>query len=177
MEQARQQVTGIACTTSEYMRQMERAPELKAVGLDSGYKLLGEFNDTVLAGQATRFGVQFITWSWDREHTGLSHGSYTEDYAGAKQDFAIRSGAVTREQIFTPEQLTEVYRSIHETLESAYSLTDARRALLEEAARKIEGVVPSLEQRVSQSHQEELELAQKLEDGGDYEQGHSCSGF
>ena len=150
---------------------------MKADGLDSGYKLLGEFNDTVLAGRETSFGVQFITWSWDREHTGLLHGSYTEDYASAKQDFAVRSGAVTREQIFTPEQLTEVYRSIHETLDSAYPLTDARRSLLEDAAHQMEGIVPDLEQRVSQSNQEELELAQKLEDGGDYEQGQSFAGF
>ena len=60
--QAVQQVIGVACTTSEYMRQMERAPELEADGLESGYKLLGEFNDTVLAGRETRFGIHFITW-------------------------------------------------------------------------------------------------------------------
>ena len=76
-------------------------PELRATGLDGGYKLLGEFNDTVLAGRETRYGVNFITWSWDPSHTGLSHGNYfMENYAGAKQDFAVRSGAVTRKQIW-----------------------------------------------------------------------------
>ena len=62
--------------------------------------------------------------------------------------------------IFTPEQLAEIYRSIHETLESAYPITDARRALLEEASRKIESAVPDLERRVSESNREELALAQ-----------------
>ena len=100
-----------------------------------------------------------------------------EDYAGAKQDFAVRAGAVMQEQIFTPEQFTEVYRSIHETLDIAYPLTDARRTLLEEAAHKIEGVVPNLDQRVNQSHQEELELAQRLWDGKGHEQGQSFAGF
>ena len=174
MEQARQQVTDIACMTGEYMRQMERAPDLKAIDLDSGYKLLGEFNDTVLAGQETRFGVNFITWCWDQEHTSLSQGHYhMEDYASAKQDFAVRSGMIMREQIFTPEQLTEVYSSIHETLDNAYPLTDARRTLLEEASHQIEDVVPDLQQRVSRSNQEELEL----EAGGGYEQGQSFTGF
>ena len=64
------------------------------------------------------------------------------------------------EPIFTPEQLAEIYRSIHETLESSYPITDARRALLEEASRKIESAVPDLERRVSESNQEELALAQ-----------------
>ena len=63
------------------------------------------------------------------------------------------------EPIFTPEQLAEIYRSIHETLESAYPITDARRALLEEASRKIESAVPDLERRVHRSNQEEMELA------------------
>ena len=61
--------------------------------------------------------------------------------------------------IFTPEQLAEIYRCIHETLESAYPITDARRALLEAASRKIESAVPDLERRVSESNQEEYELA------------------
>ena len=63
------------------------------------------------------------------------------------------------EPIFTLEQLAEIYRSIHETLESAYPITDARRALLEVASRKIENAVPDLERRVSESNQKELALA------------------
>ena len=62
------------------------------------------------------------------------------------------------EPIFTPEQLAEIYRCIHETLESAYPITDARRALLEAASRKIESAVPDLERRVSISNQDEYEL-------------------
>ena len=63
------------------------------------------------------------------------------------------------EPIFTPEQLAEIYRSIHETLESSYPITDARRALLEETSRKIESAVPDLKRRVSKSNQEEMALA------------------
>ena len=177
-EQAFRQIHVIVNMTSEYMRQMERAPELKAAGLDSGYKLLGEFNDTVLAGRETSYGVNFITWSWNQDHTGLSDGHYfMENYIGAKQDFAVRSGAIRRAQIFTPEQLTEVYRSIQETLEGECPITDARRELLEEVSYRIDDIVPYLEQRVSQSSQQELELAQELEGGAEYEQGQSFAGL
>ena len=177
-EEILRRVINTAQMTSEYMRQMERAPELRATGLESGYKLLGEFNDTVLAGRETRYGVNFITWSWDPSHTGLSHGNYfMENYAGAKQNFAVRSGAVARKQIFAPEQLAEIYRSVHETLESVYPITDARKELLEGVARQIEGVVPDLEQRVYQSNQEELKLAREMEGGEEYEQGQSFAGL
>ena len=40
----------IVRTTAEYMRQMEMAPFLKADGLEDGYKVLADFNGTVLAG-------------------------------------------------------------------------------------------------------------------------------
>ncbi len=40
-------------TVSEYMRLMEAAPPLKAEGLEGGYRILGQFNDTVLAGHNT----------------------------------------------------------------------------------------------------------------------------
>lgn len=106
MEQALHQVVHITHMTREYIRRMNHAPELKATGLGSGYKLLGEFNGTVLAGQETSFGIQFTTWSWNQDHTILSDGHYyIEDYTGAKQDFAIRSGLIMQEQAFTPEQL------------------------------------------------------------------------
>lgn len=148
---------------------MERAPELTVIGLDSGYKLLGEFNGVFLVGRE-----QFITWNWD--HTSLSDGHYhMEDYTAAKQDFSIRSGAIMQEQIFTSDQLTEVYRSIHETLDSGYPLTDTRRLLLEEAAHQIEEAVSDLNQRVFQSNQQELEQAQKLEDDAEDQQGNPLS--
>ncbi|WP_337414352.1 hypothetical protein [Vescimonas sp.] len=83
----------IVKTTAEYMRQMETAPSLKADGLEGGYKVLADFNGTVLAGVQSKHGVHFVTWDWDYGHTGVCQGHYfMEDYAGAKQDFAVRSG-------------------------------------------------------------------------------------
>ena len=69
----------ITKTTAEYMRQMETAPQLTASGLTGDYRLLADFNDVVLAGHPTRYGVQFATWERVRERTGLNAGKY--DYA------------------------------------------------------------------------------------------------
>ncbi|MEF2842783.1 MAG: hypothetical protein U0O47_09720, partial [Oscillospiraceae bacterium] len=47
---AKDKVYEIVRNTAEYMRQMETAPFLKADGLEDGYKVLADFNGTVLAG-------------------------------------------------------------------------------------------------------------------------------
>ncbi len=142
---------------AEYMKLMEKAPTIRVDGLDGDYRLLSEFNDTVLAGHPTEYGVQFITWDWTYGHTGLCQGHYhMEDYEKAKADFATRSGLVAKDQIFSPQQLTEIYRSIHETLDSG-GITEEREKILKSAAEQIKYAVPDLDERVNQSNLKELE--------------------
>ena len=163
--EALDKVVGTASTTAEYMSQMEAAPQLTANGLTGDYRLLADFNDVVLAGHPTQYGVQFITWDRVPDRNGLNAGDYygpsrsVDSYTSAKRGFATRSGLIPRSALFTPEQLTEVYRSIHETLENNYPLTDERREHLESAAKQIERGVPDLEARVELSSQKELKLA------------------
>jgi len=158
LEQAKDKAYEIVRTTAEYMRQMEQAPFLQAQGLEDRYKLLADFNGTVLAGMESKFGVQFVTWDWDLDRTGVSHGNYyMHDYIGAKQNFATRSGLVDKQRLFSDEQLTEAYRCIHETLDSGYPITAQREKLLKELAEQIEWAVPDLEERVSLSNRQELE--------------------
>ncbi len=162
---ALERVIDINRTTAEYMRQMSVAPFLSVGSLSGDYRLLAEFNGIVLAGHPTGFGTQFVTWEWIQNHTALWQGFYYEGssgYAAAKQDFAGRSGLVPRSALFTPEQLAEVYRSIHETLDSGYPITDERQQCLESAVRQIETAVPDLKERVELSNIKELEFAETL---------------
>ena len=162
---ALERVTTAARITSEYMRQMETAPLLTASGLEGDYRVLADFNNTVLAGHPTQYGLQFITWERVQDRTALHQGDYygpglgADCYTAAKRDFAIRSGLVPGDALFSPEQLTEVYRSIHETLDSGYPITDERQKCLESAVEQIERSVPDLAVRVDQSNQKEVELA------------------
>ena len=157
------EVLDITHTVGEYMRLMEISPELKATGLPERFKLLAEFNGTVLAGKKYDSipGHQFVTWSRTYDGTGVTQGNYIEDYETAKQDFAARAGLVQKGRQFSDEQLTEVYRCIHETLDSGYPITPERETLLREAARQIDKAVPDLEQRVERSNQLELEYAER----------------
>ena len=63
------QVTEAAGTVMEYMTLLENAPPLKADGLADGYRVLAEFNGTVLAGTETRLGAQFVTWARDYDRS------------------------------------------------------------------------------------------------------------
>lgn len=157
-------VTDVAKITAEYMWQVEAAPQLTASGLTGDYRLLADFNNVVLAGHPTRYGVQFVTWERVRKRTALHQGHYygpdigVDGYTSAKRNFAARSGLIPRSTLFTPEQLTEVYRCIHETLESESLITDERQKCLESTAEQIERCVPDLDERVELSCQKEVEL-------------------
>ena len=152
-------VVDIAGEVKQYMRLMDMAPFLNAEGLDESYKLLADFDGAVLAGHPTKHGIQFVTWEWNFDRSGVWGGRYyCGSFETAKRDFALRAGLIDRDMLFSSEQLTEVYHSIHETLDGEYAITDKRRNLLESAAEQIERSVPDLEQRVNQSNQQELEM-------------------
>ena len=158
-ELVRGRIKDAATTVLEYMKLMESAPEMNTGNEVDHYKMLADFNGVVLAGHDSGFGVQFVTWNWDQDRKGVHWGHYYgRNYEGAKQDFATRSGLMPEFRVLSPEQMTEVYRSIHETLESDYPITESRRKLLESAAGQIEQSVYDLKERVNQSNLDEVEL-------------------
>ena len=151
-EDALYRVEDIAAKTLEYMTAMEAAPQLKASGLDGDYRILADFGGTVLAGTPSKYGVQFVTWDWDYDRTGVSHGHYfMENYDGAKQDFAIRSGLIHKEQLFGPEQMTEIYRCCADSVDGDFfDLTAEQEKVIRSVQQQIEDCVPDLAERIRQ---------------------------
>ena len=108
------QVAVVADEVYEYVEAMQGTPILHASGLNEEFHLLADFGGAVLAGRERENGqgYQFVTWTWDYGRRGVSHGHYYEgDFQSAKQDFAVRSGLISKAQLFSPEQLTELYRA------------------------------------------------------------------
>ena len=92
-QDALQSVIHIAAMTAEYMTAMERAPKLQATGLEGDYRILADFGGTVLAGTPSKYGVQFVTWDWDYDRTGVVHGhyfmeNYDKAFASMKKRYA-----------------------------------------------------------------------------------------
>ena len=142
---------------------LRKQPFLKADGLEDGYKVLADFNGTVLAGVQSKHGVHFVTWDWDYDRTGAVHGHYfMENYAGAKQDFAIRSGLIQKEQLFSTEQLTEIYRCCTDSVnEDFFELTDKQVELIHSVQQQIEICVPDLDERVRQQEDAQERASQE----------------
>ena len=155
---AKDKVYEIVRTTAEYMRQMEMAPFLKADGLEDGYKVLADFNDIVLAGIQSKYGVQFVTWDWSFDRTGLNQGNYfQENYVGAKQDFAIRAGLISKQQIFNQEQLIEIYRCCSDTLDAGFDLTAEQEKCIRGVQEQIAIAAPDALDRIREQEQHPME--------------------
>lgn len=154
----------VAATADEvyaYVEAIQNAPILHAAGLEETFHLLADFGGAVLAGRERKQGqgYQFVTWVWDYHRTGVSHGHYYEgDFQKAKEDFAIRSGLISKAQLFTPEQLAELYRAADYFLKSGPEPGEDQLRTLREARAKIEYTVPDLQVRLNPAQEYGLQF-------------------
>ena len=157
---AKDKVYEIVRNTAEYMRQMETAPFLKADGLEDGYRVLADFNDIVLAGIQSKYGVQFVTWDWSFDRKGVCHGHYytglysSGNYDAAKRDFATRSGLIPEQQVFREEQLIEIYRCCTDTLQGGFELSYDQEKTIQEVRKQIGECLPDIMERIQQQDAE-----------------------
>lgn len=144
-----------------YVEAVQTAPLLHASGLSEKFHLLADFGGAVLAGRELEngWGYQFVTWIWDHDRTGVSHGHYyEEDFQGAKQDFAVRSGLFSKAQLFSPEELTQLYRATDYLLDEGPEPEDGQLKALQTSRTKIEYTVPDLAERLEQSPGQEPQM-------------------
>ena len=131
----------------EYMRIFERAPALKAVGLEDTYKVLADFGDALLAGRCCKTGAKFVTWEWDFDRQGVHAGHYfMEDYEAAKLDFAVRASLINEQRLFSDEQLAVIRNACEFALEDDATLSYAEEKQLQSVQEQIEVLLPKQEQ-------------------------------
>lgn len=139
---------------------MESAPPLKVGELADRYRVLADFNGVVLAGAHSKYGVEFVTWDWDFDRKGVSHGHYYGgNYEGAKQDFSTRSGLIPKQRIFSDEQLVPIYRACEDALEYGLDMTEQDRKILQGVQEQIETVLPDIQEQL---HDPELTQEQTM---------------
>ena len=131
----------------EYIRIFERAPALKAIGLEDSYKVLADFGDAVLAGRSCKTGAKFVTWEWDFDRQGVHAGHYfMENYEAAKQDFAVRASLVESQRLFSDEQIAVIKKACEFALEDDATLSYAEEKQLRSVQEQIEALLPRQEQ-------------------------------
>ena len=95
----------------------------------------------------------------DEEAAALLYGhNYMGDFQSAKQDFAVRSGLISKAQLFSPEELTELYRATDHLLDEGPELEDGQLKVLQTARTKIEYTVPDLPDRLGQGQEQEPQM-------------------
>ena len=147
LEDALDQVRCIADETLTYTKQMAVAPPLVANGLSGDYRLLAEFGNVVLAGHERErgYGVEFVTWERIRDGTELWQGHYYDnDYAAAKQDFAVRSGLIPSGLLFTQDQLAVIFDAAQHMTALGLVSNPEQEKLLEQIMEQVEEVVPQV---------------------------------
>ena len=155
------QVAVVADEVYSYVEAVQNAPLLHASGLHEQFHLLADFGGAVLAGQerGNGLGYQFVTWVWAYERQGVCHGHYFEDdFQSAKQDFAVRSGLISKAQLFSPEQLAELYRATDFLLEEGTAPDEKHLRAIQEARTKIEYTVLNLQTRLEQTQIQEPQM-------------------
>ena len=147
----------IAAEVREYMELMKTAPFIKASSLYAPYRQLADFNGYVLGGMESKRGAQFTTWQWTYDHDGLTLGHYFgNDYAAAKQDFALRSGLMPEEKQFTAEQLIEIYRCCADTLSHDYELSSEPEKRIDDIQTLITEMVPDYADKMKTALESDL---------------------
>lgn len=128
----------------EYLETIEQAPDFEVEGLKNKYKLLAQFNNTVLVARVNGGDyVEFVTW--DKDSKGVSAGNYFgNDYTRAKEDFAVRADIINRDKIFSTFELVEIYRCVDDTLGGGYEISDEQEDVLNTIKNKITEVVPDV---------------------------------
>ncbi len=96
----------------EYVGIYEAAPAMVQEDV-AQYRKFSEYGTTVLAATYDKqFGFTFCTWDKGKNDGYIRHGHYTTDYAGAKEDFAVRSGLVKSYRLFNCDQCIDIADAI-----------------------------------------------------------------
>ena len=159
-EAALNRAIDIVNVTEEYMRLLEKAPQLNATGLDESYKLLSEFNGAVLAAHHSSRGWDFVTLYRDFSGEGVTQGHYVGgNYEGAKRDFTIRAGLVPQKELFSQEQLAEIHRCVETVRDMGFPMTVKREERMDGILDQIRRAVPDLDARIGQAQNEDGQIA------------------
>ncbi len=138
----------------------EKAQHIKLEGLER-YKLLAEYNNTVLAAceistldhlnhKITQF--EFVTWEKDKGTEGVHAGNYFgENYAAAKEDFAKCSGLINKDNLFSETEMLTIYSGLVR-FQDLNEISGDQEKIINDIKDKISNVVPDIEEQIYQDN-------------------------
>lgn len=131
----------------EYCNAYEKSPLLNANGLSGNYHCLSEFNGTVLVAKYNEeYGFEFVTWDRTFDGKGVTQGNYYSDYSAAKENFATRSGLISKDRLFDTEELENIRKCVEFTARHNGDLRFEDCQQLENLNKKISENLPEQQQ-------------------------------
>lgn len=110
-------------TVREYVGLYEHAPQMKAADV-SDYRQLAAFGDTVLAATySEKNGFMFCTWKQNADGDSVFWGDYSPNYEYVKEAFAVRSGLVSKDRLFSENESAYLCRCVDFTKGNCETLT------------------------------------------------------
>lgn len=132
-------------TVKEYIALYEHAPQMRADGV-SDYRQLASFGDTVLAATySEKNGFMFCTWKQNEDGDSVYWGDYSPNYEYVKEAFAVRSGLVSKDRLFSENESADLYRCVGFAKANCETLTYEQERLLDKLQEKLTDGYPSLE--------------------------------
>lgn len=132
-------------TVKEYVGLYEHAPQMKAADV-SDYRQLAAFGDTVLAATYNeKNGFMFCTWKQNADGDSVFWGDYSPNYEYVKEAFAVRSGLISKDRLFSENESAYLYRCVDFTKANCETLTYEQERQLDRLQEKLTDGYPSLE--------------------------------
>ena len=131
-------------TVKDYVALYEHAPQMKAADV-SEYRQLASFGDTVLAAYSEKDGFMFCTWKQNADGDSVFWGDYSPNYEYVKEAFAVRSGLISKDRLFSENESAYLYRCVDFTKANCETLTYEQERQLDKLQEKLTDGYPSLE--------------------------------
>ena len=132
-------------TVKEYIALYEHAPQMKADGV-SDYRQLAAFGDTVLAATYNeKNGFMFCTWKQNESGDSVFWGDYSQNYEYVKEAFAVRSGLVSKDRLFSENESAYLCHCVDFAKGNCETLTYEQERQLDKLQEKLTDGYPSLE--------------------------------
>ena len=90
-------------------------------------------------------GFMFCTWKQNADGDSVFWGDYSPNYEYVKEAFAVRSGLVSKERLFSENESAYLYRCVDFTKGNCETLTYEQERQLDKLQEKLTDGYPSLE--------------------------------
>lgn len=135
-----------AAIIREYVSLYEASLPMKMEGLKE-YRRMAEYRDVVLGGMfSEQHGFMFSTWRQNiNDRSYVTNGDYSPNYEYIKKSFAVRSGLINKQRLFTEEEAADLYRCLRFVQDHCDPLTYDQDQQLRSLAEKLVDGYPEIE--------------------------------